>query len=341
MVMAEWKQRLSDFISALEEERRKIQMFSRELPLCLQLVNEAIDNLERQVTSDEVFGDKSVMEKGASNCKQDWLRSAQLWSPAAADKPPAEGGTLRKPVAVNATRVGRAFQPFEKSKLMPAVLAPAEAPAVSSTLGGKRRDGGEDLEKKEAEEGRSLATAQSNRKQRRCWSPALHRKFLNALEQLGGFHSATPKQIREMMMVDGLTNDEVKSHLQKYRLHMRRPLVTVQSSSSNSTQNQPHFVLVGSIWVPPTAAAPAAATAQQAEGSSAALNGIYSPVPSLPLEFGSEEEQPNKKQQTSKHPFMSLHSQQRCSQDDGSLVDDAATISNSSSTSFSSQTTSV
>lgn len=25
---------------------------------------------------------------------------------------------------------------------------------------------------------------------------------------------ATPKQIREMMRVDGLTNDEVKSHLQ-------------------------------------------------------------------------------------------------------------------------------
>ena len=25
---------------------------------------------------------------------------------------------------------------------------------------------------------------------------------------------ATPKQIREMMKVDGLTNDEVKSHLQ-------------------------------------------------------------------------------------------------------------------------------
>jgi SHAQKYF class myb-like DNA-binding protein len=27
---------------------------------------------------------------------------------------------------------------------------------------------------------------------------------------------ATPKQIRELMKVDGLTNDEVKSHLQVY-----------------------------------------------------------------------------------------------------------------------------
>ena len=30
---------------------------------------------------------------------------------------------------------------------------------------------------------------------------------------------ATPKQIRELMKVDGLTNDEVKSHLQVSRLH--------------------------------------------------------------------------------------------------------------------------
>jgi SHAQKYF class myb-like DNA-binding protein len=53
-----------------------------------------------------------------------------------------------------------------------------------------------------------------SRKQRRCWSPELHRRFVNALNQLGGSQVATPKQIRELMKVDGLTNDEVKSHLQ-------------------------------------------------------------------------------------------------------------------------------
>ncbi|RRT38376.1 hypothetical protein B296_00055729, partial [Ensete ventricosum] len=60
------------------------------------------------------------------------------------------------------------------------------------------------------------------RKARRCWSSELHRRFVLALEQLGGAQVATPKQIRELMKVDGLTNDEVKSHLQKYRLHTRK-----------------------------------------------------------------------------------------------------------------------
>ncbi|KAL5540674.1 hypothetical protein UlMin_042866 [Ulmus minor] len=81
---------------------------------------------------------------------------------------------------------------------------------------------------------------QASRKQRRCWSPELHRRFLHALEQLGGSHVATPKQIRELMQVDGLTNDEVKSHLQKYRLHVRR-----LPSSSSSSANQSLVVLGG------------------------------------------------------------------------------------------------
>ncbi|CAI9781892.1 unnamed protein product [Fraxinus pennsylvanica] len=56
--------------------------------------------------------------------------------------------------------------------------------------------------------------ARQQRKQRRCWSLELHRRFVNALQQLGGEQVATPKQIRDLMQVDGLTNDEVKSHLQ-------------------------------------------------------------------------------------------------------------------------------
>ncbi|KAG8098294.1 hypothetical protein GUJ93_ZPchr0013g33893 [Zizania palustris] len=84
---------------------------------------------------------------------------------------------------------------------------------------------------------------QQARKSRRCWSPELHRQFVAALQQLGGPQVATPKQIREVMKVDGLTNDEVKSHLQKYRLHNRR------STPGASPASQP-IVLVGDPWAP-------------------------------------------------------------------------------------------
>nr|CAB3451756.1 unnamed protein product [Digitaria exilis] len=83
---------------------------------------------------------------------------------------------------------------------------------------------------------------QQARKARRTWSPELHRQFIAALNKLGGPQLATPKHIRELMKVDGLTNDEVKSHLQKYRLHNRK-------ASGSAVVSQP-IVLVGGLWIP-------------------------------------------------------------------------------------------
>jgi SHAQKYF class myb-like DNA-binding protein len=83
------------------------------------------------------------------------------------------------------------------------------------------------------------------RKARRCWSPELHRRFVAALQRLGGPQAATPKQIRELMKVDGLTNDEVKSHLQKYRLHTRR-------ASDGGDGGGDHQTVGGRLWpLPP------------------------------------------------------------------------------------------
>ncbi|CAF1929157.1 unnamed protein product [Brassica napus] len=49
---------------------------------------------------------------------------------------------------------------------------------------------------------------------RRKWSEDLHRRIIDALQKIGGSQVAIPKQIRDIMKVDGLTNDEVKGHLQ-------------------------------------------------------------------------------------------------------------------------------
>lgn len=336
------RRRLGDYLLALEEERRKIHVFQRELPLCLDLVTQTIEGMKSQIggaASEETVSDHDgpVLEEfiplkpslslsssddetsthavaPVSNAKAetppptpetkkvmpDWLQSAQLstWSE------PQQSSSLQKvlpcrPVALNATRTGGAFHPFEKEK-QPEPELPASsttAPASSALVGdsGDKATSDTEVHDKDSKDVTEKDTdkdkegqSQPNRKPRRCWAPELHRRFLQALQQLGGSHVATPKQIRELMKVDGLTNDEVKSHLQKYRLHTsRRPSSTAQSSSGAATQPTPQFFVVGScIWVPQEEYAAAAAAAAAADATTnvapGSANQVYAPTATLP-----------------------------------------------------------
>ncbi|GMH22609.1 hypothetical protein Nepgr_024452 [Nepenthes gracilis] len=66
--------------------------------------------------------------------------------------------------------------------------------------------------------------AKINRKKPKVdWTPGLHKKFVQAVEQLG-VDQAIPSRILELMKVEGLTRHNVASHLQKYRLHRRHIL---------------------------------------------------------------------------------------------------------------------
>ncbi|KAI4302220.1 hypothetical protein MLD38_037998 [Melastoma candidum] len=309
--MDEQAQRVQSYIDALVEEKLKIQVFQRELPLCLDLVNKAIENYRQQLSgttttvclhgghsecSEETSTPGPVLEefipikrlcsgsnddddaeldsgrrssdvKGTpssndNKTKSDWLRSAQLWNQTTPDLPPKDDAPPKRVQVLQVTRSGGAFQPFNREQgtivktgytskqsllTLDKLHSTIPAASTSSTAETVVRSGS----KEERE------PAQPNRKQRRNWSPELHHRFLQALQQLGGSHAGTPKQIRELMKVDGLTNDEVKSHLQKYRLHTRRPSSssTVPAAGAQATQ----FVVVGGIWVPPAAAVPASA----------------------------------------------------------------------------------
>uniref|UniRef100_R7W6V7 Two-component response regulator ARR18 n=1 Tax=Aegilops tauschii TaxID=37682 RepID=R7W6V7_AEGTA len=53
------------------------------------------------------------------------------------------------------------------------------------------------------------------------WTPELHHRFVEAVEHLGE-KGAVPKAIVRLMNVDGLTRENVASHLQKYRLYLKR-----------------------------------------------------------------------------------------------------------------------
>ncbi|KAJ7524686.1 hypothetical protein O6H91_17G016400 [Diphasiastrum complanatum] len=59
------------------------------------------------------------------------------------------------------------------------------------------------------------------KKQRVVWSPQLHKQFVDAVNQLG-IDKAVPKRILDIMNVPGLTRENVASHLQKYRLYLKR-----------------------------------------------------------------------------------------------------------------------
>lgn len=339
------RRRLQTYLHDLEEERTKIQVFQRELPLCFELVSRTIEGCRQQlVAGGELVGhgrrdwdddtssdgpvfeefipikrsredgeeedndrhrrrsrDEEEVEEEKPSKKPDWMKSVQLWTsaqPQAASTPAQEDMSARvKPIVVEPKRPNGAFQPFQREKRDAVAAAPAAsvhqpagavvsvaplprhpqlACAASSTgdTGGSSKGigpgagtaGGGECDDKEGQS--------SQRKVRRCWSPELHGRFLEALKQLGGAHVATPKQIRELMKEEGLTNDEVKSHLQKYRLHTRRSSPPAAEANSGrggggaSHQQQQQLILVGGLWAQPVSQyapvtpAPAAAEKQ-------------------------------------------------------------------------------
>ncbi|PAN32534.1 hypothetical protein PAHAL_5G494900 [Panicum hallii] len=312
-------QKLREFLARLEEERLKIDAFKRELPLCMHLLNHAMEAYRQQLEAyqlgslqgaparplvlEEFIPLKNIGIDAAGDKmgnppseKASWMESAQLWNGpgaavAAADtaakgpQTPKESSEHPLPIdtlgaldAAAGQRNGGAFLPFGKDKvaaegaaLPELALAPSEKDAAEAErkpyLDAAGANGGlgarRDLQNgakpaSNAPDGQAPPPPpQTHRKARRCWSPELHRRFVNALQILGGAQVATPKQIRELMKVDGLTNDEVKSHLQKYRLHTRRPMPTPPAPATAA----PQLVVLGGIWVPPEYATQAAGQA--------------------------------------------------------------------------------
>ncbi|GAB2297061.1 transcription factor [Dionaea muscipula] len=318
-----------EYIKALEQERQKILAFQRELPLCLELVTQALEACKYQLygttTEFPSYGGQSESsEQTTSDCgpileefipiktscnsadeeeeeleshkpkisriqnndesgkKSDWLRSVQLWN----QTPPDPPTTLqsKKVSAVEVKKNGGAFRPFQREKAAasknPATATATNtvvAPATSACSIAERAEADADDRHNKKD---YVKERLSRRKTRRCWSPELHRLFLNALQQLGGSNVATPKQIKELMKVDGLTNDEVKSHLQKYRLHTGRPTTTGSNANPLST---PRFVVTGGIRIPPSPATGGEGTTigrGEAAGATpvGAPAGVYVPV---------------------------------------------------------------
>ncbi|XP_041993175.1 transcription factor HHO2-like [Salvia splendens] len=190
------KSSMLDFhVHALEEELHKIEAFKRELPHSMQLLKHVIERLKA-----ESGRDGRVKASNELTEKNDWRTCVQICTPMSRDEAsviPLKSGFAEGPGNGNLFKLrneGGAFSAFKRAM----------------------------NEKSEADLSDDGTPRAEQKKQRRCWSPELHKIFVDALQQLGGAQTATPKQIRERMKVEGLTNDEVKSHLQKYRIYMKR-----------------------------------------------------------------------------------------------------------------------
>ncbi|KAM7516571.1 hypothetical protein LguiA_006154 [Lonicera macranthoides] len=242
-------EKLEHCIHLLQDEMRKIQVFQRELPLSMLLLNDAITKLkEETVKLKGNSGEDGGLKKSIdSSDRKNWMSSVQLWS----NNAPYENcdrfkkqdplspvdsmsnisnrtGGFVVPLSIN----GESGLDIEEKEFLPKLGVSISNPGVkmgsidlNSEPEGTRTSLGLALMAEQNNNSESImnkAHQQTQRKPRRCWSPELHRRFVNALQQLGGAQVATPKQIRELMQVEDLTNDEIKSHLQKYRLHVRK-----------------------------------------------------------------------------------------------------------------------
>lgn len=59
------------------------------------------------------------------------------------------------------------------------------------------------------------------KRSRLVWTPQLHKRFVDVVAHLG-IKNVVPKTIMQLMNVEGLTRENVASHLQKYRLYLKR-----------------------------------------------------------------------------------------------------------------------
>lgn len=73
----------------------------------------------------------------------------------------------------------------------------------------------------EGENGNDDVAARAMKRPRLVWTPQLHKRFVEVVGHLG-IKNAVPKTIMQLMNVEGLTRENVASHLQKYRLYLKR-----------------------------------------------------------------------------------------------------------------------
>ncbi|KAL7002776.1 hypothetical protein U1Q18_003932 [Sarracenia purpurea var. burkii] len=212
--------KLDDFVKRLEEEMRKIDAFKRELPLCMLLLKDAIVTLKEEsmqcrarnvepvleefmpLKKDSDEDEESEVKKEKNDKeKMNWMSSVQLWnnyknieSKDQNQNPVAQfvkGAEAEYPHSRKECPVFPATDTPETRKKAKRELPEAGIPLLTPPGIKNPREETRGV-RAITEAGPQPPERQSGRKQRRYWSPELHRRFVNALQQLGGSQGGIP-----------------------------------------------------------------------------------------------------------------------------------------------------
>ncbi|CAN0864252.1 Transcription factor HHO5 [Linum grandiflorum] len=184
--------KLDDLVNRLEDERRKIDGFRRELPLCFLLLTDAVLKLKEEALEVKRNCCGEEDEEGKKEKKKSWMESVQLWKNGdstttckSEQKQRSEEednrSTCENPIKKGSSTVRKEEEKEVVSQatelsLMTPFAAPEQVKVHHSnhSISVKPRLG--------------LGHQQYNKKQRRCWAPELHRLFVDVLAELGGPH---------------------------------------------------------------------------------------------------------------------------------------------------------
>jgi len=140
-------------------------------------------------------------------------------------------------------------------------------------------------------------SSSGKRKVKVDWTPELHRRFVQAVEQLG-IDKAVPSRILDIMGIDCLTRHNIASHLQKYRSH-RKHLMAREAEAATWAQKRHQYMYApaparkldaaaagGGPWVVPTTIGfprPALCRALHVWGHPPSAGGVDAPPTMLPV----------------------------------------------------------
>ncbi|KAL6135475.1 hypothetical protein ACLB2K_067703 [Fragaria x ananassa] len=214
--------KLETYLQKHEEEMRRIQTFDRDhnLPHCMLLLKDAIEMIHEQIkiikngkveanhhTAPLIWKNRNQPEKPNFLPSKHDLVSVPMVRPSKWSKKEEPEGTstnLRPNCNINVNDCSTASTPIVNNHASPLPI-------------------------------------EISRNGRRIWTPELHSRFMKAINDLGGAEAATPKLVKDRMLFDGLTNDQVKSHLQKLRTYKRAGLPIQQAGAGSSSADVDSF----------------------------------------------------------------------------------------------------